>query len=81
MVFSPFAIGIDIEKFNPDFDTQPIVDSYFSDGVHALLLNGNYTLNFYTVRTRIETPVKAPGEGPCENMKPVTTLKDQVIRQ
>lgn len=81
LAFSPLAIGIDAEKINPDFDTQPIVDSCFSDEERALLLTGNYTLNFYTVWTRKEALLKATGEGLYEDMKQVTVQEDNVTRQ
>lgn len=81
LAFSPFAIGIDAEKINPDFDTQPIIDSCFSDEERAMLLTGNYLLNFYMVWTRKEALLKATGEGLTENMKQVSILEDQVVRQ
>ncbi len=80
LAFSPFAIGIDAEKINPDFDTQPIIDFCFSDEERALLSDGNYMLNFYTIWTRKEALLKATGEGLCEDMKQVSILADQVTR-
>jgi 4'-phosphopantetheinyl transferase len=80
LAFSPFAIGIDAEKINPDFDTQSIIDACFSDEERALLSDGNYLINFYTVWTRKEALLKATGEGLCEDMKQVAILEDQVTR-
>ncbi len=81
LAFSPFSIGIDAEIFNPDFDTQSIIDFCFSDEERALLSDGNYLVNFYTIWTRKEALLKATGEGLCEDMKQVTILEDEVIRQ
>ncbi|WP_428663285.1 4'-phosphopantetheinyl transferase family protein [Runella sp.] len=80
LAFSPFALGIDAEKINPDFDPQPIIDSCFSEEDRAKLLSGNDRLNFYTVWTRKEALLKATGEGLCDDLKQVRALHDEVKR-
>ncbi len=80
LAFSPCSIGIDAEKNNLDFDLQPIVDACFSEEECAMLSTEDYRRNFYTIWTRKEALLKATGEGLCDDMTQVPTIKGHVYR-
>lgn len=56
-------VGVDIEKFNPNFDYLPISERYFHPIEHKDILYSKSYEKFYNYWTAKESYVKAIGEG------------------
>jgi len=75
LAFAKDAIGIDIEKIDPDFKFDPLLNDHFSIPEHAFISGSpDPVSSFYYVWTRKEALTKAWGTGLQENLKSVEVL-------
>jgi 4'-phosphopantetheinyl transferase len=74
---SSFAVGIDIEYVNPDFDFSPLIDSCFNieEQIHI-----KSAKDFYLLWTRKEALLKNTGEGLSDQLNEVTCMDCNTIR-
>jgi 4'-phosphopantetheinyl transferase len=77
VAFANRELGIDIEKINPDFDYNDILDEHFSEEEKAFISgHDNPVSSFFYLWTRKEAMTKAMGRGLGENLKMVSVLND-----
>jgi 4'-phosphopantetheinyl transferase len=75
LAFANDAIGIDIEKIDPDFKFDPLLKDHFSVPEHAFISGSpDPVSSFYYVWTRKEALTKGWGTGMQENLKSVEVL-------
>jgi 4'-phosphopantetheinyl transferase len=75
LAFASQELGIDIEKINPDFIFQDLLDEHFSEEEKSFVQRSSDPLAvFYYLWTRKEALTKAWGTGLQENLKKVDVL-------
>lgn len=75
LAFYSDIIGVDIEKVDPTFDIQPIIDATFSEEEKKqILISQNKHKQFYSLWTRKESFVKAISKGIDDTFKQVPSI-------
>ena len=75
LAFAKQELGIDIEKINPDFIYQDLLDEHFSEEEKSFIqLSIDPLVTFYFLWTRKEALTKGWGTGLQENLKQVGVL-------
>lgn len=78
---SSYAIGIDVEHINPDFEFEDVMSYCFNQEELAFVTEAKHpVLNFFTLWTRKEALLKATGEGLLDQLELVPSMHTCLIR-
>jgi 4'-phosphopantetheinyl transferase len=69
------AVGIDIEKMDPGFKFEKLLEDHFSDAEQSFIIRSDSSIDsFYLLWTRKEALVKAWGTGMQEDLKMISVV-------